>query len=187
LYNVIIKPTGTCYKGGLIYLKSKNASDNNTNEAMLASLDRVMRLLRRRPARRTNLGRGVYRLLSMIRDREGISTRELATLLEIRPSSLNEKLIRLETEQIISRERDPRDQRVFLVRLLPRGEAHLERIHAERKQFYKSVSQILTEDEVRDMIGLANKLADGIEALSDSETGLQESEGCHGNEANRSE
>ncbi|MDI9368127.1 MAG: hypothetical protein QM445_07215 [Thermotogota bacterium] len=70
---------------------------------------------------------------------------------------------------------------------MPRGEAHLERIHAERKQFYKSVSQILTEDEVRDMIGLANKLADGIEALSDSETGLQESEGCHGNEANRSE
>lgn len=157
-------------------MKLKDTSYNNTNEEMLASLDRVMRLLRRRPAKDTNLGRGVYRLLSMIQKQEGISTRELASQLEIRPSSLNERLVRLEADQIISRERDDHDQRVFLVRLLPAGEEHLQRIHAERKQFNESVSHILTKDEMCHLIELANKLADGIEALNDSKTQPQETE-----------
>lgn len=143
---------------------------------MLASLDRVMRLLRRRPAKHTNLGRGVYRLLSIIQKQEAISTRELASQLEIRPSSLNEKLIRLEADHIISRERDNRDQRVFLVKLLPTGEDHLQCIQAERKQFNESVSHILTEDEMCHLIELSNKLADGIEALNDSKTQPQETE-----------
>lgn len=170
-----------------MFLNFKNRTDNNTNEIMLASLDRIMRLLRRQPARRTNLGRGVYRLLTMIRNREDLSTRELATLLEIRPASLNEKLVRLENEQIISRERDPRDQRVYLVRLLPAGEAHLEHVQAERKKFNESVGHILNDEEAKDLIRLANKLADGIEAIIDTDPGLQKSVASFGNEANRSD
>lgn len=162
-------------------MKEKNTKEQKsgtlqTNEAMLASLDRVMRLLRRRPAKRTNLGRGVYRLLVMIRDREEITTRELAELLEIRPSSLNERLSRLESEQLIMRERDPRDQRVFLVRLLPAGEAHLEEIRQERSAFNEAVGKILTEEEAKVLMGLTDKLAEGIEALGDPGSAAYQSE-----------
>jgi DNA-binding MarR family transcriptional regulator len=167
-------------------MKFNRTNENNTNEAMLASLDRVMRLLRRRPSRRTNLGRGVYRLLTMIRNQKDISTRELASLLEIRPSSLNEKLLLLENEQLISRMRSSNDQRVFLVQLLPAGEAHLERIHAERKEFYETVGQILTEDEAEHLIELTNKLAEGIEAISDPKAENQESDQSHENHVNGS-
>ena len=54
----------------------------NTNENMLASLDRVMRLLRRGHSTNSHGGRSVYRMLAIIQRQEGISTRELAELLD---------------------------------------------------------------------------------------------------------
>ncbi len=139
--------------------------DKNTNEAMLASLDRVMRLLRRRPAGRQHLGRGTYRLLLMIQKNNLISTRELAHLLGIRPSSLNERLTSLEEKEIIARRRDPKDLRVFLVELLPAGEIYLEKVRTERNQFNEAVGTILTKAEAEQLMQLAEKLADGIEAF----------------------
>lgn len=136
---------------------------------MLASLDRVMRLLRRRPAGSQHVGRGVYRLLRSIQEKGEISTRELADLLDVRPASLNEKLAVLEEKEMVLRERDPRDQRSFLVRLLPHGEAHLEKIRQERKIMNQSIGAILSPDESELLICLTGKLADGLEELTQRE------------------
>lgn len=135
-------------------------------EMMLAKLDLVMRLLRRRPAGKQRLGRGVYRLLTRIRESEEISTRALADRLGMRPSSLNEKLARLEKEEILMRERDPKDQRVFLVRLLPKGATLYDEIRAERQTMNDAIGGILTEDEVEQMAALADKLAKGLEEIA---------------------
>ncbi|MDI9501746.1 MAG: MarR family transcriptional regulator [Tissierellia bacterium] len=137
-------------------------------EVMLANMDRIMRLLRRRPAGKQHLGRGAYRLLSTVAEKEGISTRDLAATLGVRPSSLNERLLRLEENAILLRERDPQDQRVFLVRLLPGGDALLEEVKAERNRMLAAIGTILTEEELDTMIHVTEKLADGLEALSDS-------------------
>ena len=150
-------------------------------EVMLANMDRIMRLLRRRPAGKQHLGRGAYRLLSIVAEvpdivnhlkgvaeKEGISTRDLAATLGVRPSSLNERLLRLEENAILLRERDPQDQRVFLVRLLPGGDALLEEVKAERNRMLAAIGTILTEEELDTMIHVTEKLADGLEALSDS-------------------
>ena len=139
--------------------------DKDNQEEMLASLDRVMRLLRRRPAGKQHVGRGVYRILSIVQENEGISTRELSELLDLRTSSLNEKLARLEQEEMLLRVRDTRDQRSFVVKLQSKGEEHLEAIRMERKQLNKAIGSILAEEESRELTQLLLKLADGIEQL----------------------
>ena len=139
-------------------------------EIMIASLDRVMRLLRRRQSSKHHFGRGVYRLLKIIQEKETISTRELAERLDVRPSSLNEKLSHLEQEEILIRERDPGDQRVFIIKLKKKGEEHLNKIHLERKQFSESIKDILTKEESSKFTELAKKLADGLEEIPQSDS-----------------
>ena len=136
-------------------------------EQILAQLDRVMRLLKRRPAGKKHLGRGVFRILQTVKDHTGISTRALADRMELRPSSLNERLLRLEQDGYLTRERDPNDQRVFLVRLNPKGEDLLLEIMNERAERHASIAGILTEEEMMMMNQLMDKLATGLDALSE--------------------
>ena len=136
-------------------------------EQILAQLDRVMRLLKRRPAGKKHLGRGVFRILQTVKDHTGISTRALADRMELRPSSLNERLLRLEQDGYLTRERDPNDQRVFLVRLNPKGEDLLLEIMNERAERHASIAGILTDEEMMMMNQLMDKLATGLDALSE--------------------
>lgn len=133
-------------------------------EHLLDQLDRIIRLLRRRPAGKQHLARGAHRLLKAVEAHDGITTRELADTLELRPSSLNERLLRLEKEEILIRERDPSDQRMYAVRILPKGERYLEEMNEERKKRSAALRTLLTEEEMRQMVKLTNKLADGLAA-----------------------
>lgn len=143
----------------------------NREEAMLNSIDRVMRLLRRRPQDKQHLGRGVYRLLRRINENEGITTRELAESLGMRTSSLNERLSRLEQENIISRERDSKDQRIFIVKLNEGGVALLNELNEERRQMNSFIGKILTDEEIETMTKLAIKLGDGLTLVTEQEKG----------------
>lgn len=135
----------------------------NKQENMLYALDQVMRALRRRPSEKQHLGRGVYRILSLIQEHPGLSTRELADKLDMRASSLNEKLSHLEQEQYIRRMRDPADLRIFVIELMDRGKAHLEEIREERTQTCAYITEVLSEQEIDTLTALAHKLADGLQ------------------------
>ena len=137
----------------------------NANENMLASLDRVMRLLRRGHSNNSHGGRSVYRMLAIIQRHEGISTRELAERLDMRPSSLNEKLVDLEHEQLIRRMRNEHDQRIFMIQLQAKGLEQLEAIKQERFAFNTKVAGILSEAEAMELSKLATKLSDGLEEM----------------------
>ena len=163
LYNVV-KLTGTCYRGK----ERRELTEQNRQEALLFEFDRVMRLLRRRPAGMPNYGRGTYRLLDRIQGNSGLSTRALAELMDVRPSSLNEALAGLEREGLLLRRRNPEDQRVFIVRLLPKGEEQLEKMRAAKGLVGAEIGKLLTEDEALALTRLAGKLADGLEALTPS-------------------
>ena len=137
----------------------------NANENMLASLDRVMRLLRRGHSTNSHGGRSVYRMLAIIQRQEGISTRELAELLDMRPSSLNEKLVDLEHDELILRTRNGHDQRIFMIQLQAKGLEQLEAIKQERFAFNTKVGGILSEAEAMELSKLATKLSDGLEEM----------------------
>ncbi|MGO4927879.1 MarR family winged helix-turn-helix transcriptional regulator [Fundicoccus sp. Sow4_F4] len=141
---------------------------NNKEEMMLASLDRVMRTLRRRPAGKQKLGRGGYRLLKIISEQPNTPTRVIADRLGMRTSSLNERLVRMEAEGVITRERDEKDQRVFVVNISPAGEAVLEALRGERQKMGRVIEDILTEAEIDTLTELADKLSSGLKNLGET-------------------
>lgn len=104
-------------------------------------------------------------MLAIIQKHELISTRELAELLDMRPSSLNEKLVDLEKDELISRTRNENDQRIFMIQLNTKGVEQLEAIKQERISFNSKVAGILSEDEAIQLSKLAMKLSDGLEEL----------------------
>lgn len=139
----------------------------NKEAMMLAALDSVMRTLKRRPAGKQRLGRGGYRLLKLISEQPNSPTRVLAERLGMRTSSLNERLVRMEAEGVITRERDAKDQRVFLVNIAPAGEAVLETLRLEREAMSQVIEEILTEEEIDKMTELADKLSRGLKEVAD--------------------
>lgn len=139
--------------------------EQNMNGELISSLDRVMRLLRRRPQKDQSFGRGTFRILRIIEKEGEISTKRLAEKLEIRTSSLNEKLPKLEEELFIERKRDEKDQRVFVVSLLEKGQKHLEEIREDRRDFLNSFPGVLSEEEIIELKRLLDKLASGMEEV----------------------
>lgn len=69
----------------------------------------------------TTRGRG--RVLALLKKREGVSTKEMATVMGIRVSSLNEVLGKMEKEGYVERTPSPDDRRVMLVWLTDKGKA----------------------------------------------------------------
>lgn len=69
----------------------------------------------------TTRGRG--RVLSLLKQKDGVSTKDMATIMGIRVSSLNEVLGKMEKEGYIERTASPDDRRVMLVWLTDKGKA----------------------------------------------------------------
>lgn len=137
-------------------------------EIMLAALDRVMRTLRRRPAGKQKLGRGGYRLLKLISEQPNSPTRVIADRLGMRTSSLNERLVKMEAQGVITRERDAADQRVFVVNISAEGEAVLAELRAQRLKMSRVIEGILTEEDIDTLTELADKLSNGLKALGEA-------------------
>ena len=113
------------------------------------------------------------RLLSALKDNGGVSSRELAELLDIRPSSLTELLTRLEQEQLVARTPDENDRRVIRVSLTEKGAEREAQITAERDAHLEKFSACFTDEEAAQFCELCERLAAHLEA-SDEGT----PEGC---------
>lgn len=143
-----------------------NIKNKYEPDYMLANLDRVMRQLRRRPKGLSHSARGTYRLLRKISELPGLSTRELAQLMDIRQASLNEKLVRLEKEEMIKRVRDKKDKRIHLVYILPTGMDYLKRSREIPTRINDAIKTIFTSAEIQEFTSLAGKLAAGLEEIA---------------------
>lgn len=65
--------------------------------------------------------RGKGRVLALLKMKDGIATKDMATVLGIRVSSLNETLARLETDGYVERKPSEEDGRIMLVYLTQKG------------------------------------------------------------------
>lgn len=134
---------------------------------------RLDRVLRRRPPIvpvKPHVSHRAMRLLLIVSQNESITSRELAERLDIRPSSLTEMLGRLESDNLILRERDTQDLRVWRISLTEDGKKLLENA-AEPWKAHDDFSDILSEDEIKTFLELCRKLADGLEEKYSSEFG----------------
>ena len=87
--------------------------------------------------------RGQGRILAMLKIKDGISTKDLAFLLGMRVSSLNEMLSKMEKNGVITREASEEDKRVMLVKLTDLGREH----EQAKPEDMSSIFDCLTEAE----------------------------------------
>ncbi len=116
------------------------------------------------PLRNTTKGRG--RILAFLNIKDGVSTKNLATVLAMRVSSLNELLSKLEADGYIERRPDPEDGRVSLIYLTAKGR------EADPSAPSSAVEpeDFLTPDEQAEFQRLLAKMIDGFESTLDSGT-----------------
>ena len=100
---------------------------------------------------------------------DGCSQRELCGLLQIRPASLSELLDKLERSGAVERRQSPDDRRVSCVYLtdLGRERAALAAVH--RKKEAQMLAACLTEAEQEQLIGLLQKVEDGLKRQLEGE------------------
>lgn len=110
---------------------------------------------------------GQGRLLRILSEKQGISQKELAEKMHIRPASLSELITKLETKGYVVRVQNQDDKRVYNIRLTPVG-SELARQLAQAKTGYgRDIFSVLNETEAKQLTAILDKLAHAIELKSD--------------------
>lgn len=130
------------------------------------SLLRLVRVMRRRPAEPGHQSRGNRKLMRIIAANSGASSRELADMMDIRPSSLTEMLNKLEESGIVVRTRDEKDLRVVRVSISELGAEELKRHKEAKRQYIDILAEGLDEEEQKVFCGLCDRLAERAENQS---------------------
>lgn len=112
--------------------------------ALWEKLSQLQYLLRRRPMGRragptADTTRGQGRILAFLKLQDGIRTKDLSYLMDIRISSLNELLAKLEKSGYILREPSEEDKRIMLIRLTEKGRA-AEQPEPEQADLFRCLS-----------------------------------------------
>jgi DNA-binding MarR family transcriptional regulator len=91
---------------------------NNLNLLVRKALDERLR--------EHNLASLQYTILTLIRDRDGISSAELSRRFFVTPQTMNESVTALERRGLIARTESEANKRILIARVLPEGLALLE-------------------------------------------------------------
>ena len=141
-----------------------NEYNNHKSEYdVLGSAMKLVRMMKRRERPEGGRSRGMLRMLSVLGRNPGISPKELAERLEIRPASLSERIARMESEALVRREAHPSDQRRVQLFIMPAGEKMLMEAKAVREEDRRLVSEVLSEDEQKMFCAISEKLISELE------------------------
>lgn len=69
----------------------------------------------------TNVSRGQGRILAILQKKDGFSTKDMSKILNIRVTSLNETLNKLEKNGYINKVKSENDKRVYVIKLTDKG------------------------------------------------------------------
>jgi len=133
------------------------------NKDVIGSAMKLMRTLRRKENPAKHESRGAGRLLRILQENDGMSSRELADRMGIRPASLTEMLNRLETDGILTRQPDPADQRRNRIFIQEKGYVLLKKMKAVRQTEREHINKSLTLDEQEQFVALCEKLTKSLE------------------------
>lgn len=84
--------------------------------------------------------RGQGRILAVLKLRDGISTKDLAYLLDVQVSSLNELLSKMEKNGYVTREPSGQDKRIMLVKLTDKGNNERQPESSEHSDIFSCLS-----------------------------------------------
>lgn len=133
------------------------------NKDVIGSAMKLMRTLRRKENPAKHESRGAGKLLRILQENDGMSSRELADRMGIRPASLTEMLNRLEADGILTRQPDPADQRRNRIFIQEKGYVLLKKMKAVRQTEREHINRSLTLDEQEQFVALCEKLTKSLE------------------------
>lgn len=134
---------------------------------ILEYIMRLSRAVRRRRSgskERGQITKSGFRLLLALEKEEFLRASELARLLDIRPASLTEQLVRLEEKDLIKREKDPNDLRAINISISPKAAKMLEEGRLKRNKQREELKRVLDIKEREQFARIAEKLINFFEA-----------------------
>ena len=140
---------------------------------VVESIKRLNRVMKRQSVDLSTNAYGNGRILRLIMENEGIIVKDLAKLLDIRPPSLTEKLVKLESGGNITRVRDCGDKRVLHVFITDKGREAVN-FRAKKKGIAnREISDCLTAAEKASFCDLCNRMSDNMEEIVEEERASQ--------------
>lgn len=104
------------------------------------------------------------RILLMLNESDGISQRDMTTLLQLRPQSVSETLSKLESSGLVERRQSCHDKRVFNIFLTCQGRERALELERDRPDFAGLFLSPLSEEEKEQLLELLHKLIAGQDA-----------------------
>lgn len=118
------------------------------------------------------INRGQIKLLFIISQNDGIIQRDLAEIMDIRPSSLTEMLISLEENLLITRKNNEKDRRVMHVYITTDGNDVIDGFNQANDNLSALLFTCLSLEEKEKMLEMVNKINTNLE-LMDSVSSVQ--------------
>lgn len=103
------------------------------------------------------------RVLALLDMSEGLSQKDIAYMLGIRPQSLTETLMQLEESGFIERRRNPDDGRISNVYLTQRGRERAKQAAMSRRLGAQGAFASLDEHDKEELARILRKLSDALE------------------------
>lgn len=144
-------------------------SMNTENYDVMRSAFRLTRAMMRRPRNEESiLPPSEERTLMLLRKNAGKTSSELCEIFDIRPSSMSEKLAKMEAKGLIVREENEEDKRAAKISLSELGEAAAAQIESRIDSEKAEFSACFTEEEMEEFCTLCDKLSAHLNQMAEA-------------------
>ena len=112
---------------------------------------------------------GQGKILSILRQEDGIGQKDLAEKLRIRPASLSELLDKMQKSGWIQRQVNEADRRKINIRLTKEGEKVSQQMVKARREMADQMFGVLTQQEQGELERILQKLVNGLESCCEED------------------
>ena len=106
---------------------------------------------------------GYGRILDVLSESDGLSQREIAEMLDIRPQSASEAIASMESQGLVEKRANAQDKRSSLIYITRMGRDRQIALRNDRIENARRIFEPLTSDEKNTLLELLNKVATALE------------------------
>lgn len=134
----------------------------NTLHGSLMRLNKMHRKMAKTEFQKVNLTEGKPKILDFIINNPGCSQREIATCCKIEPATATSILSAMEKEELIYRERNPKDKRILNVFLTKKGIESQSKVEKVFLELDEICFDGFSDEERINAINILNKLYENL-------------------------
>lgn len=141
---------------------SNNHIRGNTLHGSLIRLNKMHRNMAKKEFQKVDLTEGKPKLLDYIINNPGCSQREIASCCKIEPATATSILSSMEKEELIYRERNPKDKRILNVYLTQKGIEAQKKVEKVFLQLDEMCFEGFSQEEKTYAINILNRLYENL-------------------------